>query len=143
MKKPQRLVYLTSGLHLGGDRSLRDVTWRERRGRGWDGRQAYSDTKLQDVMLAFAVARHWPDVESNVCTPGWVKTKMGGEQAPGDADEGAKTQTYLAGAKEEVGSGRYWSGMKVGTPHAEAGNVEKQEELLRICEELTGIGLPR
>lgn len=143
MKKPKRLVYVSSGLHNGGDPSLWDVTWTERQGKGWDGKSAYSDTKLQDVMLAFAVARHWPDVESNACTPGWVKTRMGGEGAPGDADEGAKTQTYLAGAKEAIGSGRYWGGMNVGTPHAEAGNVEKQEELLRICEKLTGVSLPR
>ena len=37
MKKPKRLVYLSSGLHNGGDPSLKDVGWMERQGRGWIG----------------------------------------------------------------------------------------------------------
>jgi hypothetical protein len=44
MERPKRLVYLSSGLHTGGDESLRDVGWRS--GRRWDGGQAYSDSKL-------------------------------------------------------------------------------------------------
>ena|SRR5438067_1478822 len=35
---PQRLIYLTSGLHQGGDPDLRDLQWRRRR---WSGSQAY------------------------------------------------------------------------------------------------------
>ena len=143
MKKPKRLVYLSSGMHTGGDPSLTDVAWKERGGRGWSGPQAYSDTKLQDIMLAFAVARHWPDVESNACTPGWVKTKMGGSSAPGNATEGASTQIYLAGTQDKLGTGRFWAGMRVGNPHGEAQNVEKQEQLLKICEDFTGVAFPR
>src|SRR5579884_1666868 len=62
IQKPKRLVYLSSGLHHQGDASLNDLTWEKRR---WQGQQAYSDTKLHDVLLAFAVARYWPDVLSN------------------------------------------------------------------------------
>src|ERR1700733_4269537 len=51
---PKRLVYLSSGLHQDGDPSLNDLTWCAR---PWQGQQAYSDTKLHDVPLAFAVAR--------------------------------------------------------------------------------------
>ncbi len=69
MHKPDRLIYLTSGMHLGGDPSLNDPQWS---GRRWSGSQAYSDTKLHDVLLAFGVARHWPGVPSNVVSPGWV-----------------------------------------------------------------------
>lgn len=43
MKKPKNLVYLSSGLHTGGDASLKDVTWTS--GRRWNGLQAYSDSK--------------------------------------------------------------------------------------------------
>lgn len=74
--KPKRLVYLSSGLHQSGDASLEDLAWKER---PWWGQQAYSDTKLHDVLLAFAVARHWPHVLSNALEPGWVATKMGGQ----------------------------------------------------------------
>ena len=78
--KPKRLVYLSSGLHRQGDASLRDLLWEKR---AWNGLNAYADTKLHDVILAFAVARKWPDVLSNALEPGWVATKMGG---PGAAD---------------------------------------------------------
>jgi hypothetical protein len=60
--KPRRLIYLSSGLHRSGDASLDDLEWRTRR---WDGTAAYSDSKLHDVLLAFAIARRWPDVLSN------------------------------------------------------------------------------
>ena len=43
---------------------------------------AYADSKLLDVVLAFAVARHWPRVYSNALEPGWVATKMGGPEPP-------------------------------------------------------------
>ncbi|MGA2103240.1 MAG: SDR family NAD(P)-dependent oxidoreductase, partial [Candidatus Sulfotelmatobacter sp.] len=78
IRKPKRLVYLSSGLHKSGDASLKDLTWEER---PWRGQQAYSDTKLHDVLLAFAIARLWPDVLSNSLEPGWVPTKMGGSSA--------------------------------------------------------------
>ena len=143
MKKPKRLVYVSSGMHRGGDPSLKDVTWKQRGARSWSGQQAYSDTKLQEIMMAFAIARYWPDVESNAVSPGWVKTKMGGWGAPGDAVEGVKTQIHVAGATEKLGSGRFWIGMKVSEPHEAAYDVEKQEELLKICEEITGVAFPK
>ena len=78
--KPKRLLYLSSGLHSGGDDSLNDVTWSKR---PFEAHQAYSDSKLHDIMLANAVARRWPDVQSCSLDPGWVQTKMGGGSAPG------------------------------------------------------------
>src|SRR6201996_5834052 len=51
--KPKRLVYLSSKLHQNGDPTLADLTWKAR---AWDGEQAYSDTKLHDVLLAFGIA---------------------------------------------------------------------------------------
>jgi NAD(P)-dependent dehydrogenase (short-subunit alcohol dehydrogenase family) len=41
MEKPQRLLYVSSGLHRGGDPSLKDVTWKERT---FQSSQAYNDT---------------------------------------------------------------------------------------------------
>ena len=43
MEKPKKLIYMSSGLHTGGDASLKDVTWTS--GRRWSGLQAYSDSK--------------------------------------------------------------------------------------------------
>jgi NAD(P)-dependent dehydrogenase (short-subunit alcohol dehydrogenase family) len=59
IEKPKRLVYLSSGLHRSGDASLEDLTWEHR---PWQEQQAYCDSKLHDVLLAFAIARHWPNV---------------------------------------------------------------------------------
>src|SRR5713101_5924764 len=43
IKQPKRLIYLSSGMHRGGDPDLTDLQWKRRR---WDGTQAYSDSKL-------------------------------------------------------------------------------------------------
>ena len=43
MERPKKLIFMSSGLHTGGDASLRDVTWTS--GRRWSGLQAYSDSK--------------------------------------------------------------------------------------------------
>jgi NAD(P)-dependent dehydrogenase (short-subunit alcohol dehydrogenase family) len=88
-----RLVYLSSGMHVGGDPYLRDPQWAARR---WNGAQAYSDSKLLDVVLAFAVARRWRSVLSNALEPGWVPTKMGGPGAPDDLSLAPVTQVWLA-----------------------------------------------
>ena len=93
MTPPDRLVYLSSGMHQGGDPDLSDLQWARR---PWNGSQAYADSKLFDVVLAFAVAGHWPDVLSNALEPGWVPTKMGGPAAPDDMDLAPVTQVWLA-----------------------------------------------
>jgi NAD(P)-dependent dehydrogenase (short-subunit alcohol dehydrogenase family) len=93
IQEPKRLVYLSSGLHKSGDASLKDLAWERR---PWQGQQAYSDTKLHGVLLAFAIARRRPDVLSNALELGWVATKMGGARAPDDLEAGHRTQVWLA-----------------------------------------------
>src|ERR1700722_12775853 len=89
---PSRLVYLSSGMHKGGHPDLDDLQWTRRR---WDGAQAYADSKLFDVVLAFPLARRWPGVLCNALEPGWVPTKMGGPGAPDDLSLAAVTQVWL------------------------------------------------
>ena len=93
INKPRRLVYISSGLHRSGDPTLQDLTWNTR---SWNGTSAYADSKLHNVILAFAVARKWSDVLSNAMEPGWVATKMGGPSAPDSLEEAPKTQIWLA-----------------------------------------------
>ncbi|KAJ9627775.1 hypothetical protein H2203_002992 [Taxawa tesnikishii (nom. ined.)] len=134
-----RLIYTSSGLHSGGDGSLNDVTWTS--GRPWNGFQAYSDSKLHDVILAHAVARRWKDVESNAVDPGWVATKMGGMSAPGTVDAGADTLSYLAEGKESA-SGKLFKNRRPVRSHDAAGKVDVQEKFLQICEKLSGVSFP-
>jgi NAD(P)-dependent dehydrogenase (short-subunit alcohol dehydrogenase family) len=139
--KPKRLVYLSSGLHKGGDASLKDLAWKRR---PWQGLQAYSDTKLHDVLLAFAVARRWPDVFSNALEPGWVATKMGGAGATDDLDAGHRTQVWLAVSDDPRATvtGGYFYHMRPRTPLPATRDVERQEALLAACKRYSGVELP-
>lgn len=141
MTRSDRLVYTSSGMHTGGDPSLDDLQWRDRR---WSGTQAYSDSKLFDLALAFAVARRWPDVLSNAVTPGWVATKMGGRGAPDDLDLGADTQAWLAVSDEPAArvSGRYLYHRAERPADPAASDPALQDGLLAACAELTGVTLP-
>jgi NAD(P)-dependent dehydrogenase (short-subunit alcohol dehydrogenase family) len=89
ISRAQRLVRLSSIFDQKGDPSLKDLTCRKRSGQG---EQAYTDTKLPDVLLDFAVARCWPGVLSNALEPGLARTKMGGAGATDDLDEAHRTQ---------------------------------------------------
>jgi len=86
IKMPKRLGYLSSGMHHSAGTDLSDLTWSKR---SWNGSAAYAETKFQDVLLAFAAARLFPEVHSNALEPGWVPTKMGGTGAPDHLDLGS------------------------------------------------------
>src|SRR6202044_529225 len=137
---PKRLVYLSSGLHQDGGPSLNDLTWAAR---PWQGQQAYSDTKLHDVLLAFAVARRWPGVLSNALEPGWVPTKMGGPGAPDNLDAAHRTQVWLAGSDDPAATvtGEYFYHMRQRDVHPATRSVELHARLLDDCAELTGVVL--
>ena len=141
IRKPKRLVYLTSGLHRSGDPSLKDLAWRER---PWNSSSAYADSKLYDVMLAFAVARKWPDVLSNAVDPGWVPTKMGGPGATDDLDAGAETQVWLAASRDPAAmvSGECFYHRKRRPPLAAARDAQIQDRLLATCARISGVPFP-
>ena len=138
IKSPKRLVYLSSGLHQQGDASVKDLLWKER---PWQGLQAYSDTKLHDVLLAFAAARRWPGVLSNAVEPGWVATKMGGPNASDDLDQGHRTQVWLAVAEDPAAkvSREYFYHIRRRTPQGETRDVSVQEKLLNECQRISGV----
>jgi NAD(P)-dependent dehydrogenase (short-subunit alcohol dehydrogenase family) len=140
IERPHRLIYMSSGMHRGGDGSLRDIDWNERR---WDWSRAYSESKLYLTALAFAVARQWKDVLSNAVDPGWVPTKMGGPSAPDDLTLGHLTQTWLAVSNDPAAkvSGAYWHHRKQRKPAAEVLDADFQDRLVAKLEELTGIAL--
>jgi NAD(P)-dependent dehydrogenase (short-subunit alcohol dehydrogenase family) len=140
MPRPRRLVYLTSGLETNGVADLDDLHFERKR---WDGFQAYSDSKLHDVMLAFAVARLWPEVASNAVDPGWIKTRMGGPGATDELPEGAETQVWLSTSDEAATlTGRYLKRRKDLRANPAAYDVALQDQLLSACAGMTGVALP-
>jgi NAD(P)-dependent dehydrogenase (short-subunit alcohol dehydrogenase family) len=136
------LIYLSSGLHRGGDPSLEDLAWERR---PWNGLSAYSDSKLHDVILAFAVARKWKEVLSNAVEPGWVATKMGGPGAPDSLAEGPVTQAWLAVSQEKAAmtTGHLFYHKKIRDFHPAAAKQEVQEKFLAECSRLSGVTLPQ
>ncbi|HLY88198.1 MAG TPA: SDR family NAD(P)-dependent oxidoreductase [Acetobacteraceae bacterium] len=141
IERPKRLVYLSSGLHHRADANLDDILWKERR---WDGSTAYAESKLHDTILAFAIARRWPDVFSNALEPGWVPTRMGGAGAPDDMDQAHLTQAWLAAGddpKVDV-TGRHFYHLKRVGPNPQADDHALQDRLIAICADISGVALP-
>jgi len=141
LERPLRLVFLSSGMHRGAESSLDDVDWTRRR---WRGAEAYAESKLHDVLLAFALARRWPDVPSNAVDPGWVATRMGGPGATDDLEQGHTTQAWLA-TSEDPGArvtGRYFYHLRQQAPDPAASGASRQETFLELCRRFSGVALP-
>lgn len=137
MRRPRRLVYLSSGLHRSGRADL-DVDW--------SGRVAgsYGDSKLFVTTFAAALARRWPDVVSSAVDPGWVPTKMGGKSAPDDLQLGSRTQEWLATSDDADArvSGAYWHHQRRVPPHGAVNDVGFQDRLIDALAAATGVRLP-
>jgi len=141
IERPARLVYVSSGTHRGVRPRMDDLLWTKR---VWSSSSAYAESKLCDVLLAFAVARRWKDVRANALEPGWVATKMGGPSAPDDLQQGCITQAWLATSEDELArsTGGYFYHQRPRAPNPVAKDVETQEQLLAECRRISGISLP-
>ena len=140
IERPDRLIYLSSGLHHAAAGSLRDIDWTAR---PWNPTQAYAESKLHLTALALTLARAWPDVLSNAVDPGWVPTKMGGPGATGDLEQGYLTQTWLAVSTDAAAavSGGYWCHRQRQEPAAQARDLAFQDQLMDRLAALTGVAL--
>jgi NAD(P)-dependent dehydrogenase (short-subunit alcohol dehydrogenase family) len=136
IQRPDRLIYLTSDMHVSGDDSLRDLTWSSRR---WNGTQAYRDSKLFVTALALVAARRWPEVISHAVDPGWVPTRMGGPGASDDLEQGHLTQTWLATTDDPAAlrSGQVWKHRRPTAVAAAAQDATFQDQLLDQLADLT------
>jgi NAD(P)-dependent dehydrogenase (short-subunit alcohol dehydrogenase family) len=137
IQRPERLIYLSSGMHLQGRSRLESFKTKI-------SRITYSDSKLHVLMLCKAVARRWPQVYANAVDPGWVPTKMGGRGAPDDLQKGYETQVWLAVSSDDKAkvSGRYFHHHEESRYNPEADNAELQERFLESCKEITGVSFP-
>ena len=138
IERPQRLVYLSRGMHRGGRPSLAGIDWAGQRTNA-----SYSDSKLFGTTLAAAVARIWADVFSNAVDPGWVPTRMGGPGAPDDLRLGHLTQEWLATSDDPEArtSGGYWHHQRRVEPATSVNDERFQDQLIEDLARLTATPL--
>lgn len=125
LNKPDRMIYLSSGMHLSGKMNL-------------DPRKcSYSDTKLFVLMIAKWFARERPGTFFNTVDPGWVPTRMGGSSAPDNLQKGAETQVWLSTTQDTAAlvSGRYFHHKKEHQYNPIADSEEAQTELISYLSE--------
>lgn len=137
-QRPERLIYLSSGMHRTGSPRLDHLDWT-----GTMDTASYSDSKLLLTALAMAAARLWPDTLTNAVDPGWVPTRMGGENAPDDLHAGIATQTWLATSPDPdaLTSGGYWRHRQRQDPRPETRDPDFQDQLLAALADHTGMTL--
>ena len=134
IESPKRLIYVSSDMHLGGHPKLRDIKSNIKS-------ITYSDSKLQVLMLCKAFAHRRPNAFINAIHPGWVPTKMGGKDAPDDLQKGYQTQVWLSTSNdtEALVNGKYFFHKKQSRYNPEADELNLQDQLLGICEEISGV----
>jgi NAD(P)-dependent dehydrogenase (short-subunit alcohol dehydrogenase family) len=141
IQKPRRLVYLSSSASRGVRLDPANLSLD---GSGLDGWSAYGASKLEDVLLAFAVGHRWPGVLANAMDPGWVPTQMGGAGAPDSVAEGAATGSWLAVSDQAAArvSGRFFFHKREQAPNPEANDRSLQDRLMAECERVSGVRFP-
>lgn len=75
---------------------------------------AYSLSKagLNAMTIMFSKALETKGIKVNAMCPGWVKTDMGGPNAPRNVDEGAQTAIWLA-TEPQIPTGKFFRDCKV------------------------------
>ena len=131
VQRPQRLIYLSSGMHVGSQLDLAHLTTKT----------DYSSSKLQVLILSKAIARLWPNVVSTSVDPGWVPTRMGGSVASDDLTLGYTTQVWLATLADAKVSGKYYQHLSPAHYDRRGDDVALQTALLVQLAKITGVTL--
>ncbi|MGH3154554.1 MAG: SDR family oxidoreductase [Streptosporangiaceae bacterium] len=122
---PARIVTVSSGAHTTGRISFDDLQGEQR----YSGQQAYSQSKLANIMFTYELARRLDGtgVTATVLHPGVARTGFAAEDPPPmwkvflplirpflkSPDQGAATSVYLACSPEVEGvTGTYFAGCK-------------------------------
>lgn len=138
MQRPERLIYLSSGMHSGGHAHISKIDWNSK-----NANVSYFDSKLFITTFAAALAKLWPETYCNSVNPGWVPTKMGGANAPDDLRLGHLTQEWLATSDDAAAltSGVYWFHQKHARAHTASSDAHFQNQLLDSLAKATGYSL--
>jgi NAD(P)-dependent dehydrogenase (short-subunit alcohol dehydrogenase family) len=142
IKPPKRLIFVASVLHHEARTDLKDIFWLERGEQEWNDFQAYCDSKFHVVLLVKAMARRFKN-SVIALHPGYVPTKLAGKDAPGKMQDGIETYIMLAEGDYDTSlTGAYFDPKRERVqPHALTADENKQEAIVKACEDLTGLKL--
>jgi NAD(P)-dependent dehydrogenase (short-subunit alcohol dehydrogenase family) len=137
---PARIVNVSSGVHSSGCIDFDDLQME----RGFDGWQAYCNSKLANALFTCELARRLDaaEVTANFLHPGVIDTKLLHVNFGGGAPvaDGARTSVYLALAPELAGvSGGYFVNRRRTNPASVTGNSDLAADLWRVSASLTGL----
>ena len=151
---PSRIVNVSSGAHYGGALDFDDLHYTKRR---YHRFQAYSDSKLMNVLFTYELARRLEGsgVTANVLHPGLVATDFGltnnrnpvtwllrrlANLVSISEEEGAETQVYLASSPEVEGvSGKNFERRQEERSSKASYNESDQRRLWDISAEMVGM----
>ncbi len=138
---PARIVHVSSGTH----RSAK-IEWDNLQGeKKYDGYDAYSRSKLANVLFAYALAERTRStgVTSNALHPGVIRTKLLSQGWGGggtDLTHGGDTVVFAATAPElETVTGRYFDNKREATSSAASHDIQLQHKMWDISARLTGL----
>jgi NAD(P)-dependent dehydrogenase (short-subunit alcohol dehydrogenase family) len=134
---PSRIVIVSSMVHRSGQIHFDDLQLT----RGFSGHEAYSQSKLANLMFAFELARRLEGsgVTANGLHPGVISTKLLHVNFSGGApvSAGAKTPVYLATSDDvENVTGKYFENRRETTPAKASQDEGAAKRLWDISEEL-------
>jgi retinol dehydrogenase-14 len=148
---PSRVVNVASRAHLSGTLRFDDLTGSS----GYDGWQAYAQSKLANVVFTYELARRLAGtgVTANCLHPGVVGTNIGHAGPPWirfgiklarpfllSPARGAAASIYLASSPEVEGvTGKYFVGRREERTSDESYDREVAARLWKVSEELTGL----
>jgi NAD(P)-dependent dehydrogenase (short-subunit alcohol dehydrogenase family) len=148
---PSRIINVSSGAHEGSKLDFDDLQGE----RGYDGNQAYSRSKLANILFTYELARRLrgTGVTANCLHPGVIATKlladyMGLPVAGGPLtrtfgakpEKGAETIVYLASSPAVEGvSGKYYVNQKPVASSRESYDEAAARRLWETSERLTGL----
>ncbi len=136
----RRLVYVSSDSIVRATLDVPDLA----SPRSWSSGSAYANSKLAGTALTFALARRYPHAAVNAVHPGWVRTKMSGDEAPLSVEQGADTPVWLASGDDPAArvSGRFFVDRRVVELNPAADDPALQDRVVDACAHLTGLALP-
>jgi NAD(P)-dependent dehydrogenase (short-subunit alcohol dehydrogenase family) len=148
---PSRIINVSSGAHGGAVLDFDDLQGE----RGYDGNEAYSQSKLANILFTYELARRLQGtgVTANCLHPGVIATKlladyMGVPLARGTLartfgarpEKGAETIVYLASSSEVEGvSGKYFVNKNPVASSRESYDEAAARRLWETSERLTGL----